>query len=514
MSEILNKPRYASRRARLVPLFILALIVLAGAGLRLWRMGGESVYSDEWASLQHIQAPGLLEFIRLERVSDPPMMPVYFTLEYGWGRLVGGSFYGIRLMSVLFGLATIPLLFYLARMLYGPLAGCVAAGCLALSVGHIYFSQEVRPYSFILFLAVLSNIALWKSLDGGQKRWWALNYAANAVLLFTHLFTILFVFSQAVYLFLGALHSRRPRRFFLWCAAHLPLAVPYALWFASINREELEVAAVWRHGIVHSFLQPLGDLLLFVGAGVPTFRDLPFAGTLNIGAVAWRFFGLILLLCVALTLYRWRKKDSAAVKSFVFLATLLAVPSVTLFLVSALFYACHSCRYVIYGTLPLLALVGGTVAMLPGRKLRIVAAGALLCFYGVNLYAHPKPWRPDIRAAAAFLDSRFDGRNGAMLVCHGGDAPTIPFNGHARLAALDTKAAPDIARLREIIPPRNSAAAPLWLVVFLHQLQPPALLPLENDLHAKGWQFSRKMFGYTNPIYVYELAPGPPLATR
>jgi len=484
---------------------IISLLILISAGLRLWRLGGEAVYCDEMASLQHIHAPSLMEFLRLERRSDPPMSPVYFILEYCWGRVVGGSFYGTRLLSLAFGLASIPLLFWLTRMLYGTFGGLVAAGCLGLSVGHIYFSQEVRPYALILFLALVSNISLWKALGGAKPRWWVLNFAANACLLFTHLFTVLFVFSQFVYLFFHGLSKKRRRPFLLWSVSHLPLAVPYVLWYLSIEKDQLELAALWRHQIVHSYLEPLGDLLLFAGAGVPTFRDLPLAGGINIGGIAWRLFLAALMLNAALTFHHWRRNRKGPAAAFVFLATLLAVPSATLFLVSALLYTCHSCRYVIFGMIPFLALVGGSVAMAPGRPAKGLLAAVLCCFYLANLYAHPKPWRPDIAAAAESIDSRLDARAGRMIVLHGADAPTLAFNGHPRLAGLETRCVNLIKDIPGIIPVSDPAAPPTWMVIFLHQLQPPALVPVEQDLERKGWRFTRKMFGYTNPIYVYEL---------
>jgi len=67
---------------RLAVLAVLAALVALGAWLRLWGLYRESAYSDEVASLQHLDAPTLSEFLRRERISDPPMTPLYFTLEY------------------------------------------------------------------------------------------------------------------------------------------------------------------------------------------------------------------------------------------------------------------------------------------------------------------------------------------------------------------------------------------------------------------------------------------------
>jgi len=118
----------------------------AGAFLRLWNLSGESPWLDEVLTLSHVDAPTLQAYWRELNAIDGSyaMVPVYYTLEYAWAQIFGTSADVVRALSITAGLLSIPLLFGIARRVYGNAAGIVAAFCLAASLPHIFYSQEVR----------------------------------------------------------------------------------------------------------------------------------------------------------------------------------------------------------------------------------------------------------------------------------------------------------------------------------------------------------------------------------
>ncbi len=494
-------------------LAVAALVVIAG-GLRGWKLDGECYYSDECASVQHLSAGSLSEFLSRVRTSDPPMTPAFFVLEYGWSRMVGQGAARLRLLPLFLGLLAIPLLYLLGALVYGRRGGLAAAMFFTFSLTQIYYSQEMRPYALVLVLALLSLIALWHGLRKEQaRRWWALHWLCNILLPWCHLFTVFFVLSQGCYLLAWSAQRRRWTVPFWWGLSQVPNAVLLFLWVHSINYAELSTAASWRLEIVHSYLQPLSDFLEFAGAGVPLFRDMPLAGGRNMAAIMWRFFGLLVLLYLVLNAWRGARRlrrgaDPEAGRvweSFLFVVTLLAVPSVTLFLVSALVYSCHSSRYVLYGSIPFALLLGGCVALLPGKWARGLVVASILAVQCINLAVHPKPWRPDTVAAAGYLETR-TGKDAHLTVHHASDIPSLLL---ASPKGFPARVIDGVVHLDEIVPAFQESARQAekdnWLLVSTHQLALEKLAAVEDGLRAGGWTLERAQFGEVNPIYVYRV---------
>jgi uncharacterized membrane protein len=76
---------------------------------------------------------------------------------WGWVRLFGDGEISIRLPSVIFGVASVPLVAMLARRIFGGRAALLAALLLALSPPHLWASQAARPYALTAFLALAAE---------------------------------------------------------------------------------------------------------------------------------------------------------------------------------------------------------------------------------------------------------------------------------------------------------------------------------------------------------------------
>lgn len=91
---------------------------------------------------------------------DEPHPQGYYFLTWGWTKLFGASVFALRLPSVLFGVASIALVYRLAALAAGPLAGLLAAAMLALHGLQIFWSQMARMYEMTSFLGLLSALLL------------------------------------------------------------------------------------------------------------------------------------------------------------------------------------------------------------------------------------------------------------------------------------------------------------------------------------------------------------------
>ncbi len=161
-------------------IFILCIIILFGALLRLDRLGERSLWFDEVMEVIGAGfAPDLKEIIipSLPAI-DPqakraePQLSFYFVRQAI--RRYGETPWAIRLPSFIAGSLTVAIIAFLGSSFWGRKEGLIAALLLALSPYHITHSQEARPYVFLVFFSLCSVWCFYQLLFGRRLRWLAL----------------------------------------------------------------------------------------------------------------------------------------------------------------------------------------------------------------------------------------------------------------------------------------------------------------------------------------------------
>ena len=156
----------------------LAVILIIGAVLRL--------HDVDYRTLNHpeVYSPGIdlpwdlsnpnprfsLAQTLKGTIAGEPHPPGYYILMLGWTKLFGSSILALRLPSVLFGVASILLVYVLARHIEDTLTALLAAAMLALNGLHLYLSQTARMYSMACFLGLLSTVILAILVKEGAPR--------------------------------------------------------------------------------------------------------------------------------------------------------------------------------------------------------------------------------------------------------------------------------------------------------------------------------------------------------
>ena len=152
------------------------LTTLVGAGLRLLFLGKNGMWLDEtfsvWLANQNL--PDMLGWVAA--LDGHP--PLYYLLLHGWIAHQGDAPYTARLLSVLFGTLTIPIMYLAGKRIAGVMMGLAAAVLLAFSPFNIYYAQEARMYTLLTFNAAVAIYALLRLLTdpragqpiGGQFR--------------------------------------------------------------------------------------------------------------------------------------------------------------------------------------------------------------------------------------------------------------------------------------------------------------------------------------------------------
>ncbi len=158
---------------------MIIVILFLGLFLRLFQIN-QSFWLDEAITAMTIQKYSLISLVtEFAQLDLHP--PGHYLLLWIWSQLFGVSEISLRTPSVLFGVASIYLLYRLGRLLFSKKVGQCAALFLAVNPLAIYYSQEARMYSMVMF-AVLLNMWFFTQLIQDKKpRVWL--YVGSVLLL-------------------------------------------------------------------------------------------------------------------------------------------------------------------------------------------------------------------------------------------------------------------------------------------------------------------------------------------
>jgi mannosyltransferase len=165
---------------------IIAVVVLA-AILRMLFLSVQSFSVDEGTSVAIARLPWPQFTVTL--LHGEANMALYYVLLRFW-MYVGQNDFPIRLLSVLFSVATVPVVYLLGDRLFGRRAGFTAALLLAFNAFHIRYAQEARGYSLVVLLVSLASLTFVSGIQGSTRRAWA-PYTLTAVLaVYSHAFAV------------------------------------------------------------------------------------------------------------------------------------------------------------------------------------------------------------------------------------------------------------------------------------------------------------------------------------
>ena len=118
--------------------WLVILLVLIGGWLRVFLLGNKGLGLDETFSiwLGNQSVGDMLHWVA--KIDQHP--PLYYLLLHSWIPSHGDTPYAVRLLSVLFGIATIPVIYLIGKRMSGVVMGLAAALILTLSPYNIRFA--------------------------------------------------------------------------------------------------------------------------------------------------------------------------------------------------------------------------------------------------------------------------------------------------------------------------------------------------------------------------------------
>jgi 4-amino-4-deoxy-L-arabinose transferase-like glycosyltransferase len=184
----------------------LAGLIALGAAVRFADLGLQSYHHDEVITVMRV-IPGSFGHMLHEVKASESNPPLYYALAWAWAKVFGTGEVGLRSLSALLGLLTVPVGYLIGRQLSGRGAGLVLAAVVAVNPMLIWYSQEARSYSLLVLFCGLSLLFFLRALDRGRGRDLGLWALCSALALCSHYFAFFLVALEAVWL-LVALRGR------------------------------------------------------------------------------------------------------------------------------------------------------------------------------------------------------------------------------------------------------------------------------------------------------------------
>ena len=172
---------------------VLCLILLAGLAVRLYNLTNTPLWYDETVSVANAQKPFAYFFGIPHTFSYKTLYFVFLKL---WIALFGPWDCPLRMLSVFFGIVSVYLIYRLAALIYNKHVGLWSAFLLSISTFHIYHSRQVRHYTLMVLLVILSFYFFVKFFQKQKRVDSFFNTAVNFLVLNTHPYGSLVILTQ------------------------------------------------------------------------------------------------------------------------------------------------------------------------------------------------------------------------------------------------------------------------------------------------------------------------------
>ena len=379
----------------------------------------------------------------------------------------GDTAWALRLPAALFGVLGVAALYAFAREVADASEALLATALLAFSYHHVWFSQNARGYSGVLFWALLSSALLLRALDDGRQRWWALYAVTVALGVYTHM-TMVFVMAGHALVYLSTMWTRRaqpwPAR---WDGVLLgfPLAGLLILQLHAIVLPQVLTGVANESSVVTTWRNPAWAMIeIFQGL------QIGFSG---------RVVGLVALAVCTVGLVSF-------VRTAPTVATLLIVPVVlcaTIVIGSGhhvwprffFFASGFAVLIVVRGAMVVGRWIGTGLGLAPARAVRAATVASLLLVAGAAV-ALPRAYAPkqDFEGALKFVEA--SRASGDSVVTVG--LATMPYQ---RFYKANWGSVESVESLEEV----RSRAPRTWLVytlpLHLDAVYPDLMVRIRNE---------------------------------
>jgi len=222
-------------RARSRVFWIVAGLTALAAVLRFATLGLQAYHHDEIVTASRVLRGSFGHAMDAVGFSESAP-PLYYALAWFWTQLTGTGEVGLRSLSAVAGIATVPVAYLIGLELRGRRAGLMAAALVAVNPMLLWYSQEARAYALLILLCSLSLLYCLRALERDGRRDSILWGLTSGLALATHYFAIFPIAAEAVWMLW---RRRRVSLAGLWLVAAAALALaPLAIHQMSLAHAE------------------------------------------------------------------------------------------------------------------------------------------------------------------------------------------------------------------------------------------------------------------------------------
>jgi hypothetical protein len=230
--------RRRDRRSSVLPLAI-GFVLLASVVLRFFAHSALWLDEAQTVSIARLPLGRIPEGLRHDGAP-----PLYYYLLHFWMLAFGTGTRAVRVLSGLFGVASLPLAWHLGKRLGGRSTAWAATLLLATSPFAVRYSTENRMYSLVVLLTLGGALAVMRTLERPTTRSAAVVGAIAGLLMLAHYWALFLVAAT------GALVALRWRRTGSKGAAYVLTgmgggAVAFLPWLPAFVFQSLHTATPW-----------------------------------------------------------------------------------------------------------------------------------------------------------------------------------------------------------------------------------------------------------------------------
>jgi mannosyltransferase len=374
-------------RARSRVFWLVAGLTLGAAVLRFATLGVQSYHHDEIVTASRLLRGSFGHAMDAVGFSESTP-PLYYALAWFWTQVTGTGEWGLRSLSALAGVLTVPVAFLVGAELRGRRAGLWSAALVAFNPMLLWYSQEARAYSLLVLLGALSLLWCIRASRSGRRRdlvWWGV---FSGLALATHYFAVFPLLAE-----LAVLLRRRGRG----ALVGVGVLALFALALLPLAYHQMSVGhAEWigQYSLGHRLAESAGSFVTGETADIIGEAERP---ELSLFPLA------ICVAAFALLLWRGgRDERRAASLPFAVGAAAIGIPVLVALLSTSKDYVLA--RNLIPALVPLLIVVAIAVSLPRARRLGAVIGAFLLVYslgFCVAASTMPSLQRPDWDAVAA-----------------------------------------------------------------------------------------------------------------
>ena len=185
-------------KTKRIEILLLCLICLLALFLQTHALLKGLDHYDVWSI--EVMQNNLSNLVKMDVIPADELSIHYIMLHF-WTKLFGVSEIALRLLSVLFGLLSVPMIYIGGKKFFNSKVGLMSAFLLSISVYLIENSQLIRAYSIFLFFSIASIYFFARYIKEFKRRDLILFAIISIINFYTNFFASLLLDIQILFFF-------------------------------------------------------------------------------------------------------------------------------------------------------------------------------------------------------------------------------------------------------------------------------------------------------------------------